>query len=117
MAPRTCVPPHPKLQTHVLPHPKALCSAPSRAPKPRILPLPKDMGTLTVSSPPCRDVSSVELLMSDHQSLKNEIEARAKSISSCVELGKSLILSKSPAAEEVRPLMGPNPLGVPNPLG
>uniref|UniRef100_A0A8V5GXT6 Spectrin beta chain n=1 Tax=Melopsittacus undulatus TaxID=13146 RepID=A0A8V5GXT6_MELUD len=41
-----------------------------------------------------RDVSSVELLMSDHQSLKTEIEARAQSISSCLELGKSLILSK-----------------------
>uniref|UniRef100_A0A8V5GVS2 Spectrin beta chain n=1 Tax=Melopsittacus undulatus TaxID=13146 RepID=A0A8V5GVS2_MELUD len=42
-----------------------------------------------------RDVSSVELLMSDHQSLKTEIEARAQSISSCLELGKSLILSKT----------------------
>ncbi|XP_065520317.1 spectrin beta chain, non-erythrocytic 4-like isoform X4 [Lathamus discolor] len=49
-----------------------------------------------------RDVSSVELLMSDHQSLKNEIEARAKSISSCLELGKSLVLSKSPAADEIK---------------
>ncbi|XP_030330989.1 spectrin beta chain, non-erythrocytic 4 isoform X2 [Strigops habroptila] len=49
-----------------------------------------------------RDVSSVELLMNDHQSLKNEIEARAKSISSCLELGKSLILSKSPAAYEIK---------------
>ncbi|XP_069738334.1 LOW QUALITY PROTEIN: spectrin beta chain, non-erythrocytic 4 [Phaenicophaeus curvirostris] len=49
-----------------------------------------------------RDVSSVELLMSDHQGLKSEIEARGKSIAACLELGKTLILNKSPAAEEVK---------------
>uniref|UniRef100_A0A663FIS6 Spectrin beta chain n=1 Tax=Aquila chrysaetos chrysaetos TaxID=223781 RepID=A0A663FIS6_AQUCH len=47
-----------------------------------------------------RDVSSVELLMNDHQGLKSEIEARGKSIAACLELGKNLILSKSPAADE-----------------
>ncbi|XP_063174529.1 spectrin beta chain, non-erythrocytic 4-like [Chroicocephalus ridibundus] len=49
-----------------------------------------------------RDVSSVELLMNDHQGLKNEIEARGKSIAACLELGKTLILSKSPAADEIK---------------
>uniref|UniRef100_A0A8B9NAB9 PH domain-containing protein n=1 Tax=Accipiter nisus TaxID=211598 RepID=A0A8B9NAB9_9AVES len=48
-----------------------------------------------------RGVSSVELLMNDHQGLKSEIEARGKSITACLELGKNLILSKSPAADEV----------------
>uniref|UniRef100_A0A663FIV3 Spectrin beta chain n=1 Tax=Aquila chrysaetos chrysaetos TaxID=223781 RepID=A0A663FIV3_AQUCH len=42
-----------------------------------------------------RDVSSVELLMNDHQGLKSEIEARGKSIAACLELGKNLILSKT----------------------
>uniref|UniRef100_A0A8C3PMM7 Spectrin beta chain n=1 Tax=Calidris pygmaea TaxID=425635 RepID=A0A8C3PMM7_9CHAR len=42
-----------------------------------------------------RDVSSVELLMNDHQGLKSEIEARGKSIAACLELGKTLILSKT----------------------
>ncbi|KAM6226027.1 LOW QUALITY PROTEIN: spectrin beta chain, non-erythrocytic 4-like, partial [Porphyrio hochstetteri] len=49
-----------------------------------------------------RDVSSVELLMNDHQGLKSEMEARGKSITSCLELGKTLILSKSPAADEIK---------------
>uniref|UniRef100_A0A8B9NAF6 PH domain-containing protein n=1 Tax=Accipiter nisus TaxID=211598 RepID=A0A8B9NAF6_9AVES len=49
-----------------------------------------------------RGVSSVELLMNDHQGLKSEIEARGKSITACLELGKNLILSKSPAADEIK---------------
>ncbi|KAM9260145.1 LOW QUALITY PROTEIN: spectrin beta chain, non-erythrocytic 4-like [Morus bassanus] len=49
-----------------------------------------------------RDVSSVELLMNDHQGLKSEIEARSKSIAACLELGKTLILGKSPAADEIK---------------
>ncbi|KAM9211239.1 LOW QUALITY PROTEIN: spectrin beta chain, non-erythrocytic 4-like, partial [Leptosomus discolor] len=49
-----------------------------------------------------RDVSSVELLMNDHQGLKSEIEARGKSIATCLELGKTLILGKSPAADEIK---------------
>uniref|UniRef100_A0A663FHJ1 Spectrin beta chain n=1 Tax=Aquila chrysaetos chrysaetos TaxID=223781 RepID=A0A663FHJ1_AQUCH len=53
-----------------------------------------------------RDVSSVELLMNDHQGLKSEIEARGKSIAACLELGKNLILSKSPAADEVPTMAG-----------
>ncbi|XP_077645281.1 spectrin beta chain, non-erythrocytic 4 isoform X2 [Lonchura striata] len=49
-----------------------------------------------------RDVSSVELLMNDHQSLKTEMEAQAKNVDTCLELGKTLILSKSPAADEIK---------------
>ncbi|XP_018089258.2 spectrin beta chain, non-erythrocytic 4-like [Xenopus laevis] len=43
-----------------------------------------------------RDVSSVEVLMGYHQGLKSEIEARSKRIADCVELGKTLVLSKRP---------------------
>ncbi|XP_015669353.2 spectrin beta chain, non-erythrocytic 4 [Protobothrops mucrosquamatus] len=49
-----------------------------------------------------RDVSTVEVLMSDHQGLKGEIEARSKSISTCVDLGKTLVLNRSPASEEIK---------------
>uniref|UniRef100_A0A8D0AZZ5 Spectrin beta, non-erythrocytic 4 n=1 Tax=Salvator merianae TaxID=96440 RepID=A0A8D0AZZ5_SALMN len=49
-----------------------------------------------------RDVSSVEVLMNYHQGLKSEIETRSKNIAACVDLGKMLALSKSPAAEEIK---------------
>lgn len=45
--------------------------------------------------------------MSDHQGLKGEIEARSKSISTCVDLGKTLVLNRSPASEEVSLTRGP----------
>uniref|UniRef100_A0A803TVX4 Spectrin beta chain n=1 Tax=Anolis carolinensis TaxID=28377 RepID=A0A803TVX4_ANOCA len=48
-----------------------------------------------------RDVSSVEVLMNYHQGLKSEIETRNKNIAACVDLGKTLVLNKSPASEEV----------------
>uniref|UniRef100_F6TXQ5 Spectrin beta chain n=1 Tax=Monodelphis domestica TaxID=13616 RepID=F6TXQ5_MONDO len=48
-----------------------------------------------------RDVSSVEVLMNYHQGLKTEIEARGPELASCLELGRSLLLSKSPMADEV----------------
>ncbi|XP_035428366.1 LOW QUALITY PROTEIN: spectrin beta chain, non-erythrocytic 4, partial [Cygnus atratus] len=51
-----------------------------------------------------RDVSSVEVLMNFHQGLKSEMEARSKSITACLELGKTLILAKSPAADEIKAL-------------
>ncbi|KAM4609569.1 spectrin beta chain, non-erythrocytic 4-like isoform 2-T6 [Discoglossus pictus] len=54
----------------------------------------------TVEKP--RDVSSVEVLMSYHQGLKNEIESRNMRIVDCVELGKTLILNKRPASEEIK---------------
>ncbi|XP_058051322.1 spectrin beta chain, non-erythrocytic 4 isoform X2 [Ahaetulla prasina] len=49
-----------------------------------------------------RDASTVEVLMNDHQGLKGEIEARSKSISACVDLGKTLVLNRSPASEEIK---------------
>ncbi|XP_075463101.1 spectrin beta chain, non-erythrocytic 4 isoform X3 [Ascaphus truei] len=49
-----------------------------------------------------RDVSSVEVLINYHQGLKSEIEARNKRIVDCVELGKTLVLNKRPASEEIK---------------
>ncbi|XP_060114613.1 spectrin beta chain, non-erythrocytic 4 [Heteronotia binoei] len=49
-----------------------------------------------------RDVSSVEVLMNYHQGLKSEIETRNKNMAACAELGKVLVLNKSPAAEEIK---------------
>lgn len=49
----------------------------------------------------CRDVSSVEVLMNYHQSLKSEVEARSRSILECIEMGKTLLAARNPAAEEV----------------
>ncbi|XP_035240586.1 spectrin beta chain, non-erythrocytic 4-like isoform X2 [Anguilla anguilla] len=49
-----------------------------------------------------RDVSSVEVLMNYHQSLKSEIEARSRSLFQCVELGKTLLAARNPAAEEIK---------------
>ncbi|XP_052008385.1 spectrin beta chain, non-erythrocytic 4-like isoform X3 [Xyrauchen texanus] len=50
----------------------------------------------------CRDVSSVEVLMNYHQSLKSEVEARDKSIVQCIEMGKTLLAARNPALEEIR---------------
>uniref|UniRef100_A0A3B4H7P6 Spectrin beta chain n=1 Tax=Pundamilia nyererei TaxID=303518 RepID=A0A3B4H7P6_9CICH len=41
-----------------------------------------------------RDVSSVEVLMNYHQSLKSEVEARSQSILECIEMGKTLLLNR-----------------------
>uniref|UniRef100_A0A4W5JZ88 Spectrin beta chain n=1 Tax=Hucho hucho TaxID=62062 RepID=A0A4W5JZ88_9TELE len=49
-----------------------------------------------------RDVSSVELLMNNHQGIKAEIDARNNSFTNCIELGKSLLARKHYALEEVR---------------
>uniref|UniRef100_A0A3Q3BGL2 Spectrin beta chain n=1 Tax=Kryptolebias marmoratus TaxID=37003 RepID=A0A3Q3BGL2_KRYMA len=48
-----------------------------------------------------RDVSSVEVLMNYHQSLKSEVDARSQSTLECVEMGKTLLAARNPAAEEV----------------
>lgn len=50
----------------------------------------------------CRDVSSVEVLMNYHQSLKSEVEARSRGTLECIEMGKTLLAVRNPAAEEVR---------------
>ncbi|XP_050196677.1 spectrin beta chain, non-erythrocytic 4-like [Myiozetetes cayanensis] len=49
-----------------------------------------------------RAVSSVELQMSEHQALRAEMESRAPGVASCLELGKSLVLAKSPASDEIK---------------
>uniref|UniRef100_A0A3Q1BPJ8 Spectrin beta chain n=1 Tax=Amphiprion ocellaris TaxID=80972 RepID=A0A3Q1BPJ8_AMPOC len=49
-----------------------------------------------------RDVSSVEVLMNYHQSLKSEVEARSRSILECIEMGKTLLAARNPAAEEIK---------------
>ncbi|KAJ8369315.1 hypothetical protein SKAU_G00093430 [Synaphobranchus kaupii] len=49
-----------------------------------------------------RDVSSVEVLMNYHQSLKSEIEARNRNVFQCVEMGKTLLAARNPAAEEIK---------------
>ncbi|XP_029570472.1 spectrin beta chain, non-erythrocytic 4 isoform X5 [Salmo trutta] len=53
-------------------------------------------------SGPFRDVSSVEVLMNYHQSLKSEVEARSKSVLQCIEMGKTLLAARNPAAEEIK---------------
>ncbi|XP_017291778.1 spectrin beta chain, non-erythrocytic 4 isoform X5 [Kryptolebias marmoratus] len=49
-----------------------------------------------------RDVSSVEVLMNYHQSLKSEVDARSQSTLECVEMGKTLLAARNPAAEEIK---------------
>ncbi|KAI4786616.1 hypothetical protein KUCAC02_037003, partial [Chaenocephalus aceratus] len=49
-----------------------------------------------------RDVSSVELLMNNHQGIKAEIDARNDSFTTCIELGKSLLARKHFASEEIK---------------
>ncbi|XP_012888075.1 PREDICTED: spectrin beta chain, non-erythrocytic 4 [Dipodomys ordii] len=49
-----------------------------------------------------RDVSSVEVLMNYHQGLKTELEARVPEMTACQELGRSLLLNKSPMADEIQ---------------
>uniref|UniRef100_A0A8C6T493 Spectrin beta chain n=1 Tax=Neogobius melanostomus TaxID=47308 RepID=A0A8C6T493_9GOBI len=49
-----------------------------------------------------RDVSSVEVLMNYHQSLKSEVEARRHSVLECVEMGKTLLAARNPAAPEIK---------------
>ncbi|CAF96656.1 unnamed protein product, partial [Tetraodon nigroviridis] len=49
-----------------------------------------------------RDVSSVELLMNNHQGIKAEIDARNDSFTCCIELGKTLLARKHYASEEIK---------------
>ncbi|XP_061916611.1 spectrin beta chain, non-erythrocytic 4-like isoform X5 [Entelurus aequoreus] len=49
-----------------------------------------------------RDVSSVEVLMNYHQSLKSEVDARSHSVVECIEMGKTLLAARNPAAQEVK---------------
>uniref|UniRef100_A0A673Y9D9 Spectrin beta chain n=1 Tax=Salmo trutta TaxID=8032 RepID=A0A673Y9D9_SALTR len=54
------------------------------------------------SSISIQDVSSVELLMNNHQGIKAEIDARNDSFTACIELGKSLLARKHYASEEIK---------------
>ncbi|XP_065563390.1 spectrin beta chain-like isoform X3 [Artemia franciscana] len=49
-----------------------------------------------------RDVSGVELLMNNHQSLKAEIDARGDSMQACVSLGKELLGRNHYASSEIK---------------
>ena len=49
----------------------------------------------------CSDVSGVELLMNNHQSLKAEIDARGDNFSACIALGKELLSRGHYATTEV----------------
>jgi len=49
-----------------------------------------------------RDVSGVELLINNHQSLKAEIDARAENFTICLNLGKDLVNRHHPRANEVK---------------
>uniref|UniRef100_A0A3Q2PWL0 Spectrin beta chain n=1 Tax=Fundulus heteroclitus TaxID=8078 RepID=A0A3Q2PWL0_FUNHE len=58
--------------------------------------------TLRHSQKKLLDVSSVEVLMNYHQSLKSEVEARSQSTLDCIEMGKMLLAARNPAAEEIK---------------
>lgn len=49
-----------------------------------------------------RDVSGVELLMNNHQSLKAEIDAREDYFTACISLGKELLARNHYASAEIR---------------
>ncbi|XP_022245252.1 spectrin beta chain-like isoform X3 [Limulus polyphemus] len=49
-----------------------------------------------------RDVSGVELLMNNHQSLKAEIDAREDNLSVCINLGKELLARSHYASSEIK---------------
>ncbi|KFM78213.1 Spectrin beta chain, partial [Stegodyphus mimosarum] len=49
-----------------------------------------------------RDVSGVELLMNNHQSLKAEIDAREDNIAACINLGKELLARNHYASNEIK---------------
>lgn len=49
-----------------------------------------------------RDVSGVELLMNNHQSLKAEIDTREDNLLSCINLGKDLLSRNHYAGEQIK---------------
>ncbi|CAH1390274.1 unnamed protein product [Nezara viridula] len=49
-----------------------------------------------------RDVSGVELLMNNHQSLKAEIDTREDNFTSCISLGKELLSRNHYASNEIK---------------
>lgn len=70
--------------------------------KPRYKPSPtSSLTSLTGSFFINSDVSGVELLMNNHQSLKAEIDARGDNFSACIALGKELLSRGHYATAEV----------------
>lgn len=61
-----------------------------------------DVVRLMNTSEKPRDVSGVELLMNNHQSLKAEIDAREDNFTSCVSLGKELLARNHYASAEIK---------------
>ena len=53
------------------------------------------------TSEKARDVSGVELLMNNHQSLKAEIDTREDNFTACISLGKELLERNHYASNEV----------------
>ncbi|KAA0716675.1 Spectrin beta chain, erythrocytic [Triplophysa tibetana] len=49
-----------------------------------------------------RDISMLEGMMSQHQSLKIKMDNKSKNFVHCVEMGKMLLAAHNPAAEEVK---------------
>ena len=49
-----------------------------------------------------RDVSGVELLMNNHQSLKAEVDAREENFTICLNLGRDLLDRKHYRSDEVK---------------
>ncbi|XP_078452118.1 spectrin beta chain, non-erythrocytic 1-like isoform X1 [Lampetra planeri] len=53
-----------------------------------------------------RDVSSVELLMNNHQGIKAEIDTRNDNFTTVIELGKSLLARQHYATDEIKEKLG-----------
>uniref|UniRef100_A0A8C5EG82 Spectrin beta chain, non-erythrocytic 4-like n=1 Tax=Gouania willdenowi TaxID=441366 RepID=A0A8C5EG82_GOUWI len=49
-----------------------------------------------------RDLTSLELMLKQHQELKTKIDGRSKTIQQCADLGKILIAAGNPASEEIK---------------
>ena len=56
-----------------------------------------------------RDVSSADLVIKNHQSIRAELEARADSFDACVAMGTALLHKGHYAAEKVPPAPHPPP--------
>lgn len=61
-----------------------------------------DVVRLMNTSEKPRDVSGVELLMNNHQSLKAEIDAREDNFAACISLGKELLARNHYASAEIK---------------
>lgn len=60
-----------------------------------------DLSVVTLMIYDFRDVGGVELLLSNHQSLKAEIDAREDNFTACINLGKELLARNHYASNDV----------------